>query len=51
MNYLRPPRGEFSEHSLTLSNKIGYINVFWSMAYKTGTSTIKKVEITPIIKL
>ncbi|MCM3762460.1 delta-lactam-biosynthetic de-N-acetylase [Alkalihalobacillus oceani] len=34
MNYLRPPRGEFSERTLALSEKIGYTNVFWSMAYK-----------------
>ncbi|WP_100406376.1 delta-lactam-biosynthetic de-N-acetylase [Bacillus solitudinis] len=34
MNYLRAPRGQFSERSLALSNKMGYTNVFWSMAYK-----------------
>ncbi|GAE31118.1 delta-lactam-biosynthetic de-N-acetylase [Halalkalibacter hemicellulosilyticus] len=34
MHYLRPPRGEFSERSLALSQKLGYTNVFWSMAYK-----------------
>lgn len=34
MNYLRPPRGEFSERTLMLSEKLGYTNVFWSMAYK-----------------
>ncbi|WP_062049342.1 delta-lactam-biosynthetic de-N-acetylase [Bacillus sp. JCM 19034] len=34
MQYLRPPRGEFSERSLALSQKLGYTNVFWSMAYK-----------------
>lgn len=34
MNYLRPPRGTFSEKSLALSEKLGYTNVFWSMAYK-----------------
>lgn len=34
MNYLRPPRGEFNERSLVLSEKLGYTNVFWSMAYK-----------------
>ncbi|MFC0471192.1 delta-lactam-biosynthetic de-N-acetylase [Halalkalibacter kiskunsagensis] len=34
MNYLRPPRGQFSERSLVLSEKLGYTNVFWSMAYK-----------------
>ncbi|MGO4889804.1 delta-lactam-biosynthetic de-N-acetylase [Anaerobacillus sp. MEB173] len=34
MNYLRPPRGIFSERTLALSNELGYTNVFWSMAYK-----------------
>ncbi|WP_227938004.1 delta-lactam-biosynthetic de-N-acetylase [Alkalihalobacillus deserti] len=34
MSYLRPPRGQFSERSLVLSEKLGYTNVFWSMAYK-----------------
>ncbi len=34
MNYLRPPRGEFNERSLALSEKLGYTNVFWSLAYK-----------------
>lgn len=34
MAYLRPPRGQFSERSLVLSDKLGYTNVFWSMAYK-----------------
>jgi peptidoglycan-N-acetylmuramic acid deacetylase len=34
MHYLRPPRGQFSERSLALSSKLGYTNVFWSMAYK-----------------
>ncbi|MDQ0208278.1 delta-lactam-biosynthetic de-N-acetylase [Alkalicoccobacillus murimartini] len=33
MTYLRPPRGEFSERSLELSEAEGYINVFWSLAY------------------
>ncbi|TSB45208.1 delta-lactam-biosynthetic de-N-acetylase [Alkalicoccobacillus porphyridii] len=33
MSYLRPPRGEFSERSLELSEAEGYINVFWSLAY------------------
>lgn len=30
----RPPRGEFSEQTLALANSMGYINVFWSFAYK-----------------
>lgn len=34
MHYLRPPRGEFSERTLVLAEKLGYTNVFWSMAYK-----------------
>ncbi|GAE36413.1 delta-lactam-biosynthetic de-N-acetylase [Halalkalibacter akibai] len=34
MKYLRPPRGQFSERTLVLSEKLGYTNVFWSMAYK-----------------
>ncbi|OIJ14107.1 delta-lactam-biosynthetic de-N-acetylase [Anaerobacillus arseniciselenatis] len=34
MIYLRPPRGVFSERSLALSQKEGYVNVFWSLAYK-----------------
>lgn len=34
MIYLRPPRGVFSERTLALSQKHGYVNVFWSLAYK-----------------
>nr|WP_312889295.1 delta-lactam-biosynthetic de-N-acetylase [Desertibacillus haloalkaliphilus] len=34
MNYLRPPRGTFSERSLALTQELGYTNVFWSLAYK-----------------
>ncbi len=34
MIYLRPPRGVFSERTLAVSRDQGYINVFWSMAYK-----------------
>ncbi|WP_232735841.1 delta-lactam-biosynthetic de-N-acetylase [Alteribacter populi] len=33
MNYLRPPRGTFSEKSLALTEELGYTNVFWSFAY------------------
>jgi len=34
MVFLRPPKGEYSEHSLELTSKMGYINMFWSFAYK-----------------
>ncbi|MDR0930356.1 MAG: polysaccharide deacetylase family protein [Clostridiales bacterium] len=33
MDYLRPPKGEFSEHSLQVSKNLGYKSVFWSSAY------------------
>lgn len=33
MNYLRPPRGVFSERSLALTQELGYTNVFWSIAF------------------
>lgn len=34
MIYLRPPRGIFSERTLQVTWELGYINVFWSAAYK-----------------
>ena len=34
MKYLRPPMGEYSERTLSLSNKLGYTNAFWSFAYR-----------------
>ncbi len=33
MRYLRPPKGEFSERTLAISNDLGYRNIFWSSAY------------------
>ncbi len=33
MIFLRPPKGEYSEKSLEITSKLGYINVFWSFAY------------------
>jgi len=33
MVFLRPPKGEYSEHSLELTSKMGYVNMFWSFAY------------------
>ncbi|MTT32138.1 delta-lactam-biosynthetic de-N-acetylase [Terrilactibacillus sp. BCM23-1] len=34
MNYVRPPRGTFSERALKLDKEEGYTTVFWSAAYK-----------------
>ena len=33
MNFIRPPKGEFSERNLELINSLGYTNVMWSFAY------------------
>jgi peptidoglycan-N-acetylmuramic acid deacetylase len=33
MKFLRPPKGEYSERSLALTQKLGYCNLFWSFAY------------------
>lgn len=33
MKYLRPPKGEYSERTLSISKDLGYRNVFWSFAY------------------
>lgn len=31
--FFRPPKGEYSERTLQLAKDLGYITVFWSMAY------------------
>lgn len=33
MRYLRPPKGEYSEKSLAIVQRLGYIPVFWSFAW------------------
>ncbi|MDP4092654.1 MAG: delta-lactam-biosynthetic de-N-acetylase [Bacillota bacterium] len=33
MKFLRPPKGEYSERTLAITQKLGYINTFWSFAY------------------
>ncbi len=33
MKYIRPPKGEFSERTLSETEKLGYKNVMWSFAY------------------
>lgn len=34
MKYIRPPMGEFSEKTLTVTNSLGYQTVMWSFAYQ-----------------
>jgi len=33
MKFLRPPKGEYSERTLAITQKLGYCNLFWSFAY------------------
>lgn len=33
MKYMRPPKGEYSEYSLNITTKLGYVPVMWSFAY------------------
>ncbi len=33
MKYMRPPKGEYSERTLSISNSLGYTTVMWSLAY------------------
>ena len=34
MKYIRPPKGEFSERTLKVTNSLGYKTVMWSFAYE-----------------
>lgn len=34
MKYIRPPKGEFSENTLQITNRLGYTTVMWSFAYE-----------------
>jgi len=33
MKYLRPPKGEYNERTLAITQRLGYCNLFWSFAY------------------
>lgn len=34
LTYLRPPRGTFNENTLSWADELGYVHVFWSLAFK-----------------
>ncbi len=34
MKYIRPPKGEFSEKTLQVTNSLGYKTIMWSFAYE-----------------
>lgn len=42
MIYVRPPRGVFSERTMALTHKLGYIDVFWSLAFKDWETNNQK---------
>lgn len=42
MQYLRPPRGIFSDRTLATSKEAGYTNVFWSIAYKDWDTKVQR---------
>jgi len=42
MKYMRAPRGIFNEKMLAVSQKLGYTNVFWSIAYKDWETNHQK---------
>lgn len=33
MKYIRPPKGEYSERTLSICKNLGYTTVMWSLAY------------------
>ena len=33
MKYIRPPKGEFSQRTIVVTNNLGYRHVMWSFAY------------------
>ena len=51
MKYIRPPMGEFSERTLEITKKLGYITTMWSLAYddwdekKQGRETYGKDKV------
>lgn len=34
MKYVRPPRGTFNEQTLKWTEELGYVSMFWSLAFK-----------------
>lgn len=42
LKYLRPPKGIFSEQTLKWSNELGYIHVFWSLAFTDWNTNKQK---------
>ncbi len=45
MKYIRPPKGEFSEKTLQVTNQLGYTTVMWSFAYEDWNEDKQPEEI------
>ncbi|WP_404451439.1 delta-lactam-biosynthetic de-N-acetylase [Virgibacillus necropolis] len=44
MKYLRPPRGIFNEQTLKWASELGYIHIFWSLAFSDWNTDKQKGE-------
>lgn len=42
LKYLRPPRGIFNEETLEWAQELGYIHIFWSLAFKDWETANQK---------
>ncbi|MGP4108201.1 delta-lactam-biosynthetic de-N-acetylase [Virgibacillus sp. L01] len=42
LKYLRPPKGIFSEKTLKWANELGYIHIFWSLAFTDWKTSEQK---------
>lgn len=42
LKYLRPPRGTFNEQTLEWANELGYVHIFWSLAFKDWITDAQK---------
>jgi len=42
ITYLRPPRGMFNEQTLQWANDLGYVHIFWSLAFKDWETNNQK---------
>ena len=51
MKYMRPPKGEYSDRSLSYSCKLGYIPVMWSFAYADWDESAQPLKESAIKKI
>ncbi len=45
MKYIRPPKGEFSERTIVVTNSLSYKTVMWSFAYEDWNENKQPDEI------